>query len=191
MHSAHPELTAALGLMLDKLDTSIRESGYTGEPVKMYAADGIAVHYFCGTRYTADVDATFSHRILMPFSDLVVKYQRDDGRSASLYLDPTYNDHFALLHPDHRDSAVEWDGIGNERRVVKLLALSPVDLAVSKVSRFSEQDHEDILALASRRYFSAGQLRQRAEEALDYYVGDTRWIRGTIDQLCSEITALN
>ena len=97
MHSAHPELTAALGLMLDKLDTSIRESGYTGEPVKMYAAGGIAVHYFCGTRYTADVDATFSHRILIPFSDLVVKYQREDGRSASLYLDPTYNDHFALL----------------------------------------------------------------------------------------------
>ena len=40
---AFPELTAALEEMLDRVDASLRAGGYSGEPVKMYVAGGIAV----------------------------------------------------------------------------------------------------------------------------------------------------
>jgi hypothetical protein len=189
MHSAHPELTQALVVMLDRMDASIRQGGYAGEPVRMFVAGGIAVHYHCGTRYTGDVDATFSRRMLLHYEDLVVKYERQDGKGATLYLDPTYNDTFALLHPDHQENAIEWQGIGNERRLIQAFVFTPLDLAVSKIARFGEQDREDIRNLSS--YFTTEQLRAHAEEALDYYVGNTSWVRGSIDIICSEIAALN
>lgn len=187
MHSLHPELTQAMSMMLDRIDAIIRQSGYTAEPVQMYLAGGMAVHYHCGTRYTEDVDATFSHRLLLPPQDVIVGYLREDGREATIYLDPTYNDTFALLHPDHRESCVAWEGIGNERRLIHLRVFCPVDLAVSKLSRFSPNDQADILALAQQRYFSITQLKSRAVEALDYYVGDTRWIHLNLEQISQEI----
>ena len=87
----------------------------------------------------------------------------------------------------HRENSVEWQGLGNETRAVQLRVFSPIDLAVSKISRFSEQDRNDILALAERGLFTASQLRTHAEEALQYYVGDTNWVRGTIDLICADI----
>ncbi len=191
MHLLHPELTNALATMLDRMDASLRASGFDGEQVRMYLAGGMAVHFHCGTRYTEDVDASFSRRVLLPTRDLTVDYQRADGSPSSLYFDANYNDHFALMHPDYRDNSVEWNGIGNEGRCIALWVLSPLDLAVSKISRFVEHDHSDILALAERRYFTADQLRFHAKEALDYYVGDTRWIHSTLDIVCAEIAQLN
>jgi hypothetical protein len=187
MHKSHPELTQAMSEMMDKLDAVLRASGYTDEPLKMYLAGGMAVHYYCGTRYTDDVDASFSRRFLLPYKDLVIDYLREDKSRASIYLDPTYNDTFALLHPDHREFCVEWEGIGNERRLIHLRVFCPVDLAVSKLARFSPNDQSDILALARHRHITTPQLRQRATEALEYYVGDTRWIHLNLKQIGDEI----
>lgn len=43
MHTLHPELTRAMGAMLDKLDVFLRSGGYSGEPVRMYLAGGMAI----------------------------------------------------------------------------------------------------------------------------------------------------
>ncbi|TDU63097.1 hypothetical protein EI77_04519 [Prosthecobacter fusiformis] len=187
MHNLHPELTEALGEMLDRLDSILRRGGYEGEPVQMYLAGGMAVHYYCGSRYTDDVDATFSKRLLLPYDQLAVSYMRQDNTASSIYLDPTYNDTFALLHPDHRELSVEWENIGNEHRLIHLRVFSALDLAVSKIARFSPSDQSDILALASRRLFNSEQLQEHADEALGYYVGDTRWIHLNLIQICQDI----
>ena len=190
MHKLHPELTDAMSRMMDRIDAFMRESGFTGEPVKMYLAGGMAVHYHCGTRYTDDVDATFSERLMLPFEELVIDYMRETGKQSCIYFDTTYNDNFALLHPDHREACVEWECIGNEQRLIHLLVFCPLDLAVSKLSRFSPNDRADILALAQHRYFNSTQLKARAAEALDYYVGSTRWIHLNIEQISEEIDQL-
>ncbi len=187
MHELHPELTRAMSHMMDKLNEVLQKARYQDEPIKMYLAGGMAVHYHCGTRYTEDVDASFSRRLLLPYKELVVEYLREDNSRSSIYLDPTYNDTFALLHPDHRENCVEWQGIGNERRLIHLLVFSPLDLAVSKIARFSENDQADILALAKHRYFTSTQLQAHTTEALDYYVGDTRWIHLNIRQIREKI----
>lgn len=173
--------------MLNRLDGFLRDGDYAGEPIRMYLAGGMALHYYSGARYTEDVDASFSERLLVPAKDLTVDYVREDGSPSTLYFDANYNDTFALMHPDYRVNAREWTGIGNENRMIQLYVLTPLDLAVSKLSRFSEQDHEDILLLAERGFFSSGELRKHALEGLDYYVGDTRWIRVNLDQLGEEI----
>ena len=185
MSERHPSLTAALSEMLNRLDRHLRDGGYEGAPVQMYLAGGMAVHFHCGSRYTEDVDASFSKRMLVPVNDLTVDYVREDGSPSALYFDANYNDTFALMHPDYRQDSVEWAGLGGG--LVRLRVLNPLDLAVSKLSRYSEQDREDVLLLARQRYFTADELRGRALAALDYYVGDSRWIRLILDQLADEI----
>ena len=189
MHSLHPELTKAMAEMLDRMDASILRGGYSGEPIRMFLAGGMAVHFHCGTRYTDDVDASFSRRLLLPASDLTIDYRREDGTPSALYFDASYNDTFALMHPDHQENADEWPGIGNENRILHLYVLTPVDLAVSKMARFSEQDREDILDLARLKTFTADGLRAHAAEALDYYVGDTSRVRQSIELICHEISS--
>ena len=173
--------------MLDKLDALLRGGGYEGEPVRMFLAGGMALHFHCGARFTEDVDATFSARLLLPLNELTVDYVREDGTPSALYFDANYNDTFALMHPEYRTNAVEWQGIGNETRLVRLFVLSPVDLAVSKISRFSPQDREDIALLGAAGFFEPEELRERALEALSCYVGNTAWVRGTIEQVCAEM----
>lgn len=159
MSPRRPELSAALSVMLDRIDSALRTGGHAGEPVRMYLAGGMALHYHLGSRYTEDVDASFSARVLMPTRDLTVDYRRADGKPATLYFDSNYNDSFALMHPDYRKRSLPWEGIGNERRLVELRVLTPLDLAVSKLSRFSEQDREDIALLANAGYFTEEELR--------------------------------
>jgi hypothetical protein len=80
MHSLHPDLTRAMGEMMDRIDGYLREAGYSGEPIQMHLAGGMAVHYDYGTRYTDDVDATFSRRrLILPFEERVIDYMRETG----------------------------------------------------------------------------------------------------------------
>ena len=177
---AFPELAAALREMLDRMDASLRASGYAGAPVLMYVAGGIATNYHCGTRYTEDVDASFSQRFVLP-RELTINYRRRDGTEAFIYFDHNYNTSFALLHEGFEERAIEWTGIGNENRLLHLRVLAPLDLAVSKLSRFSAQDQEDIVALASERLIKSAQLREYATEAMRDYVGDKRPLLTSLD----------
>ena len=170
MNKAFPELSDALSQLLDLMDASIRKGGYDGPPITMYLAGGMAVNFYCGTRYTEDVDAFYTHRVHV--GPCEVSYRHKDGNPSFLYLDNNHNPKFGLLHENHGRDAVEWTGIGNEKRKIHLFVLSPVDLAVTKISRFSTQDCEDILALARAGLFSADQLRDRAMEALGVRIGD-------------------
>ncbi len=182
-----PELRAALVSLLDRIDAEVRSGGYDGPPIQALLAGGMAVNFYCGTRYTADVDAAFSQRLLLPWRELTVDYVRADGSKSFIYIDPTYSPALSLLHEDYEDDVVEWPGIGNERRTVQLRVLAPVDLAVSKLGRFTSRDAEDILALAGKGLFTCEQFRRRAEEALAGYIGNARPVRQSIDLVCADI----
>ncbi len=187
MNKAFPELSQALSQLLDQMDVSIRKGGYDGPPITMYLAGGMAVNFYCGTRYTEDVDAFYTHRVNVGRCE--VSYRHKDGSPSFLYLDNNYNPTFGLLHENHDRDAVEWTGIGNEKRKIHLYVLSPLDLAVTKISRNSDQDREDILALASAGLFSADQLRNRAIEALGDYIGDRAPVMTSIELICRQISA--
>ncbi len=183
---AFPELTAALREMLDRMDGSLRAGDYAGPAVIMYLAGGVAVNYYCGTRYTEDVDASFSRRFVLP-KNLSVNYRRRDGTEAFIYFDHNYNTSFALLHDQFEAHAAEWAGIGNETRLVRLRVLSPLDLAVSKIARFSAQDRTDIQALAKECGFTAAELRTHALEAMRDYIGDKRPLTTSLDLIAQDL----
>ncbi|WP_218508309.1 DUF6036 family nucleotidyltransferase [Variovorax sp. dw_308] len=190
MNHATPELAAALSTMLDRIDATLRQNSYQGPPIIMYLAGGMAVNYYCGTRVTRDVDASFSRRMALDYNDLIVDFVDATGKPTQLFFDTTYSPTLGPMHEDYEDDSREWVGIGNEQRVVRLRVLAPVDVGVSKLGRFEGNDRGDILALAARGYFTAAEFRRRAEASASYFVGNVRRLQNTIDIVCKDIDDL-
>jgi hypothetical protein len=79
-----------------------------------------------------------------------------------------YNSSFALMHEDHLDDSIPVD-LGVDR--IRVHVLSPVDLAVSKIARFADNDKEDIATLVRLGLTTADGIEQRATSALAGYIG--------------------
>jgi hypothetical protein len=183
-----PDVEHALGAVLDKIDAFIRAGSPTGGNVTMYLAGGLAVHRYCETRHTNDIDASFSHRMLLPAKDMVAQFIGPRKESRILYLDPNYNTTFALMHPDFEEAATDWPGMNSKPRRVALKVLSPIDLAALKLPRYSEQDRDDIIALARVGGFGAKELRERSLESLGYYTGDLAPLKANLKSACDALS---
>jgi hypothetical protein len=153
----------------------------------MFVAGGAALHFYTGERVSRDIDAAFSHRIALP-ENLEVAYRDADGAARLLYLDRQYSDTLALMHEDAYDDSVPLSLEGIDAHVLDVRLLSALDLAISKVGRFSSQDRDDIALLARRKLITSARLRRRAEEAMGGYVGDLTRLQGSIRLAC-EIAA--
>ena len=182
------EYERAFAEVLSRVQQSLKGSHPNALPIRMYIAGGAALHLLTGARVTEDVDATFSKRILLN-EDIEVSYRDADGRARLMYLDRNYNDTLGLLHENAYDDsrAVEVPGI--DKALIEVRVLSPVDLAVTKLARFTDQDREDIQLLARRGLIDSTSLRKRAEEALGGYVGDVSSASTSIDIACRLIDA--
>ncbi len=174
--------------MVSRIEESVRASGNKklALPVRMFVAGGVASHFYTAARMTDDVDATFSHRMLLP-EDLEISYRDADGKARLLYFDRQYNDTFGLLHEDAYTDSLPLKLDGVDPAVVEVRLLSPVDLAVSKLARFAEYDQDDIKALAEEGLLKSKELKKRAEEALKHYIGNPGPIKTSINVACKLI----
>jgi hypothetical protein len=185
---AQGEYQRALAEVLSRVQRSLKNSNPAVFPIRMYIAGGAALNLLTGARVTEDVDATFSKRVLLS-EDIEVSYRDPDGRARLMYLDRNYNDTLGLLHEHAYDDSrpVEIPGVDNN--LIDVRVLSPIDLAVSKLARFADQDRDDVQLLARKRLIDSTSLRKRAEEALAGYVGDVSPVRASIDIACRLIDA--
>jgi len=174
-----PAWLKAFATIMSRIDAAFG-TARPKNPVIACVAGGAAMHFYTGARYSRDIDAKILARVMIDPQELQVAYQGRDGRARLLYFDTQYNDSFALLHhaayDDARPIAVE----GIDKRRLEIRLLTPVDLAVSKLSRFSAQDQDDIRELARRGLITAAALRRRALSALPDYVGNLERIRNSI-----------
>ena len=165
----HTALAEGLRELFRQLDKRLSLSS----PIKVYLAGGMAVHLYTASRVTTDVDAEFGSRVFIP-NDLIVDLTLEDGTRQSMYFDTNYNSSFALMHEDYLDDAIPLDlGIGH----IKLHVLSPLDLVVSKIARFADNDKEDIAELVRLKLTTADAIEQRASSALGGYVGGLAMLR--------------
>lgn len=181
---------AAFAEIVNKIAQSLKGTPANALPIRMVVAGGAALHLHIGTRVSEDIDATFSRRLVLT-DDLSVSYRDVDGHARILYLDRNYNDSLGLLHENAFDDSVSVTIPGVNAKVIDVRVLSPLDLAVSKLSRFADQDRLDIEALARERLINAKALRRRAEQALGGYIGSIKVVRNTIDIACRLIDAAN
>lgn len=182
---ADPAYLTAFKALLKRLLANVKAS--PKEPISVYLAGGAAMHLYTGIRISDDIDAVFSRKLLVP-ADVQVLYRDSAGKPRSLYFDPNYNESFALLHEDAHEDAMRLPLKGIKG--VRILVLQPVDLAVSKLSRFAEIDRADILQLAKDGLITAKALRRRARQALPGYVGDPAPLRTSLNLVCRDIAAL-
>jgi len=106
-----------------------------------------------------------------------------------LYFDRQYNDTLGLMHENAYDDSQSLTLDGIDSRVLDVRILTSLDLAVSKLGRFSEQDRSDIAALARRGLVSASSIAARALEALRSYVGDTSRLQRNIASAAQIVAA--
>jgi hypothetical protein len=163
----------ALAEGLRELFKQLEERLALRSPINVYLAGGMAVHLYTANRVTTDVDAEFGSRIFIP-SDLIVDVTLEDGTLQSVYFDTNYNSSFALMHEGYLDDAIRLD---IEVEQIRLHVLSPLDLAVSKIARFANNDKEDIAELVRLRLTNADEIEQRATSALGGYVGGLAMLR--------------
>lgn len=157
----------ALAEGLRELFKQLEERLSLRSPVNVYLAGGMAVHLYTASRVTTDVDAEFGGRVYLP-NDLMVEVTLEDGTQQVVYLDTNYNSTFALIHEDYLDDSIPVD-LGMDQ--IRVHVLSPVDLAVSKIARFADNDKDDIAALVRLGLTSADEIEHRATSALAGYVG--------------------
>jgi len=157
----------ALAVGLRELFRQLAERLSLSRPDNVFLAGGMAVHLYTGSRVTTDVDAEFGARVYLP-NDLMVEVTLEDGTQQVVYLDTNYNSTFALMHEDYLEDAIPVD-LGVDQ--IRAHVLSPVDLAVSKIARFADNDKEDIAALVRLGLTTADEIEQRATSAMVGYVG--------------------
>jgi hypothetical protein len=187
-NKADPRLRRAVGEIIHRISAHLPE---LQEPIRMYLAGGMAVHFFTGYRSTVDIDASFSHRLLLPKTeDLVVTYKGADGKPRMVYFDVNYNVSFALTHPDFEKDAMRVEGPEFVDSKIDLYILSPVDLALNKVSRFERNDREDIAELARLNLIDVQELEKRTAEAIGYYVGNPSMLRLNLKEAADIIRAI-
>lgn len=178
--AARPEYLAAFTELVQRIAAPLRELPRRILPIKMYVAGGAAMHLYTGERVSNDVDAVFSRRIALP-SDLEVTYRDADGAARLLYFDRQYNDTLALMHEDAQDDSVPLTLKGIDASILDVRLLSALDLAVSKIGRFSSQDRDDITTLGKHGLIKSAALRRRSEQAMGSYVGNLDTIKGAIN----------
>jgi hypothetical protein len=178
-----PEFLAAFREVAARIAGTLGDLPKRALPVKMYVAGGAALHLYTGQRLSDDIDASFSHRIALP-DDLEVAYRGADGTAQLLYFARQYNDTLGLLHEDAYDDSQPLTLDGIDAAVLDVRLLTPLDLAVSKLGRFADQDRDDILALARLKLIASAALRKRATDALSGYVGDIARVQGSIEIAC-------
>jgi hypothetical protein len=181
--NARPEYVEAFREIVARIAAAIAGVPAAALPIRMYVAGGAALHFYTGERVSEDIDAMISRRIALP-ENLEVSYRDADGAARLLYFDRQYSDALALMHEDAQQDSVSLSLPGVDARRLDVRLLSPLDLAVSKMGRFSDQDRDDIVALARRKLIKAATLRLRAEQALNGYVGNLERIQGNIAQAC-------
>ena len=165
------ELGRAFSSLVEQLSSDFSEDN---NHIRLYLVGGMAMHLYIGDcRTTSDVDLFSDARVVLR-NGLFAEYRTHSGEDAVLYVDACYSPSLGLLHPDYAEDAVPLRLLSNRPFVY---ALHPVDLALTKISRFGETDRNDIALLSQHGLMSPEDLKTRAEEAMDYYVGNMRWLR--------------
>ena len=171
---ADPQYFKAFAEIMGRLEKAAGDGS-----VVVCVSGGAALHLYTGARVSKDIDAKILARFLPP-ENLEVSYRDPDGHARLLYFDTQFNDSYALLHEDAYDDAIPIQVPGVDPRRLEVRLLTPLDLAVSKLSRFETHDQEDIAALAREGLIDSASLSKRASEALPGYVGQVDRVRTSI-----------
>ena len=149
--------------------------------LKVFIFGGTAVHLLTQSRGSADVDAETVASTALDMNEVraVLEvpelYEDESGRELQIIIDQNYSNTLGPLHEDYRERAIPIYGFA-EDSPLQLLIAAPVDLAISKLGRFSEIDRQDIELLLRLGKINAQEFFQLAEDAIEFSVSGSKGI---------------
>ena len=167
-----PKVPEPWGAFLNDLDNAIKE------PVNLHCFGGfvVSVHYRFPGRTTHDMDVLYVKPSgALPELMALAKEGSPLHETHGVYLDhvtvTTYPDSYAERLTEM------FPGVFQRLR---LYALDPYDLALSKLERHYEHDREDVLYLAEKIPLDVDKLRALYEEEMRPYLGNGNQIKADL-----------
>ncbi len=133
------------------------------ECVNVYITGGIAIYFHTASRVSKDLDAIIDQDIAIP-SKLKVIWMNKEGHFEELAYDHNYTPTLGIMHEDYDKRAIHLFTIDTK---LKVYILAPEDLVISKLSRFGEQDQEDIKRIIQNDLIRKNSLERLAKDAIN------------------------
>ena len=132
-------------------------------PVNLYITGGIAIYFHTASRVSKDLDAIIDQHISVP-SKLKVIWMNEHDQFEELAYDHNYSPTLGIMHEDYDKRAIYQFTIDEKLNVY---ILDPVDLIISKLSRFGEQDQEDIQRIIQNDLVKKEEFEALAHDAIN------------------------
>jgi hypothetical protein len=154
--------TEAIFELIEKIDQHNQTLDLKKKAI-FYLAGGVAVHFYTNMRVSDDIDI-----IMEPYSPPIPEYLEalwsdENDEMQTLSFDYTYNPTFGLLHENFDVRAIPVKTIGN----IEINVLHPIDLVITKLARFAENDENDIRELVKLDAFKLNEFEELANDALN------------------------
>lgn len=172
-------LGQALISMFRSIEMELTLEGASPGAVQVIVFGGCAVHLYTHHRVSTDVDAEIYcantqdtlclRTLLAEFPEQF--FDEQSGRVMELNYDLQYNTSFGPLHEDYWERSIPLEEFPLES-ALHLHVAAPIDIAISKLGRATDQDVDDIMALLRAGFIVTAELRQLALQAIDMYVGN-------------------
>lgn len=173
-------LGQALIAMFRSLESELIAEGASPGALVVFIFGGCAVHLYTNHRVSTDVDAEF-FEVAVP-SNLNIRQSLTLapprkfvdgalGRVMELSYDLQFTAGLGPLHEDYLQRGVSLEAFPSDSPLQVMIA-SPVDLAISKLGRGTDQDISDIFALLRTGFILASDFERLALDAIDCYVGN-------------------
>jgi len=162
--------------------------------VKIIIFGGIAVHLYTQHRVSVDIDGEIFHCDRSLSKDELMKslgatpesfIDPSTGRTLALNYDLTFNTTLGPLHEDYLERAVRLEEF-DESSPIHIMIAAPVDLAISKLGRATDQDVEDIEKLLRMGLILTEDLKRLALQAIDVYVGNKEPPRSILKRIIAD-----
>ena len=147
------------------------------QDVHFYLSGGMVVYLYTGCQRTFYIEGEFNRKVYIS-DGLSLVYRDEANKELLVRFNKNDNTRFNLMHPNYKQDAVLLPF--TQLQNMQVHALSALDLCVSKISRLSPIDIEDIQSFVRAGHFSAEALELRAREALADYIGDLKQYRDNI-----------
>ncbi len=154
-------LKEAVKEMMEKISQKIPAKRNS---VNVYITGGIAIYFHTASRVSKDLDAIIDQDITIP-SKLKVIWLNEEGHFEELVYDHNYTPTLGIMHEDYDKRAIHLFTTSDKKLHVYLL--SPEDLIISKLSRFGEQDQEDIKRIIQNDLVKKEEIKSLATDAIN------------------------
>lgn len=154
----------------DEIESQIIDTDKAGL-VTVYIFGGCAVHMYTNARGSNDLDVEVEAAEKLDVDSLLVEldtvYFTDPVSGHSqLDLDDTFQIGITpVVFPDYKERAIPLN-VGEQKLHIYLV--SPLDIAISKLSRCATDDIKDIAAIFKNGLFTLDEFRAVAKDAHDY-----------------------